>query len=86
LLADTDYRWVCGTTDRQYRVEISIECANDPAFAAGIFEYLLVPGSAQIALACMDNVPAIRAQQLDRGARQPLVEQQSYHAASSGRI
>jgi hypothetical protein len=37
-------------------------------------------------LTCVDNVPAVSTQQLDRGARQPLVEQQSYHAASSGRI
>jgi hypothetical protein len=67
-------------------MEIGVERADDEVFAASILEYLLVPGSAQIALTCMDSVPAVRTQQLDRGARQPLVEQQSCHAASKGRI
>jgi hypothetical protein len=67
-------------------MEIGVECVDDAVFAPSVFEDLLVPGSAQIALTYADNVPVIRTQQLDRGARQPLVEQQSYHAASSGRI
>jgi hypothetical protein len=49
--------------------DVIFECADDPVIAAGIFENLLVPASAQIALACMDRVAAIRTQQLDCGAR-----------------
>jgi hypothetical protein len=47
-------------------MEIGVECADDAVFAPSVFEDLLVPGSAQIALTCVDNVPAVSTQQLDR--------------------
>lgn len=55
-------------------MKIRVECTHDAIVGSAVFENLLVTRGAETALVCVDDVPAVLAQQLDRGAWQPLIE------------
>ena len=67
-------------------MKVRIESADGAAVGPRILQNLRVSCLAETALGNVQHIPSLLAQQLGRGAWQPLVEHKSGHAASSGKI